>query len=292
MYLTVPRLVKYMMTTICHMHQSSVDPVVCQNLRNALEQSGRSAYSVATSIGHAPNWLYRVLNGKSGILLPTLREVADELGVTVGSLVDPPRSVIDEGVAPGGLVVYEDSEAQSIRAIGNASRRIGEATEAVNNRYSQMLSHIEAAKSGPLVDSLAQVSKLLQVSTDYLLGLTNDPTPTRPNMADAVLFFQDRDPPRPRKILLAVKTIAEEAPVVSHLRYLMGRTQADLGLLAMGDEVHQGVRDAAATAGMYHSKLLDREFPRIQVCALPDLLSGHGFDLPPLLREVEIVARV
>ncbi len=74
------------------MHQSSVDSIVAENIKTALRRSGRSAYSVATAIGHAPNWLYRVVNQDAGILLPTLREVADELGITVGSLVDPPSS--------------------------------------------------------------------------------------------------------------------------------------------------------------------------------------------------------
>ena len=73
------------------MPQSSIDAVVAANLRERLKASGKSAYAVATALGHAPNWLYRVVEGKSGILLPTLREVAEELGVTAGSLVDPPE---------------------------------------------------------------------------------------------------------------------------------------------------------------------------------------------------------
>ena len=73
------------------MPQSSVDAVVAQNLRETLRASGRSAYAVATALGHAPNWLYRVVNGESGILIPTLREVAEELGVSAGSLIDPPE---------------------------------------------------------------------------------------------------------------------------------------------------------------------------------------------------------
>ena len=75
------------------MPQSSVDPVVAQNLRETLKASGRSAYAVAMSLGHAPNWLYRVINGESGILIPTLREVAEELGVPAGSLLDGPAEI-------------------------------------------------------------------------------------------------------------------------------------------------------------------------------------------------------
>ena len=74
------------------MPKSSVDPIVSENLKDALRRSGRTAYSVATALGYAPNGLYQVLTGKNGILLPTLREVAQELGVSVGELVDPPGS--------------------------------------------------------------------------------------------------------------------------------------------------------------------------------------------------------
>ena len=72
------------------MPQSSIDPIVAENLRALLKKKGRSAYSVATAVDHAPNWLYRVIKEEAGILLPTLREVAGELGVSVGDLVDPP----------------------------------------------------------------------------------------------------------------------------------------------------------------------------------------------------------
>ena len=77
------------------MPQSSVDQIVAANLGECLKANGKSAYAVATALGHAPNWLYRVVNGQAGILLPTLREVAEELGVTVGSLVDRPEDQAD-----------------------------------------------------------------------------------------------------------------------------------------------------------------------------------------------------
>ena len=89
------------------MPQSSVDPVVAANLREFLKASGKSAYAVATALGHAPNWLYRVINGESGILLPTLREVAEELEVTVGSLVDRPEDRILGSVDTVELVEVE-----------------------------------------------------------------------------------------------------------------------------------------------------------------------------------------
>lgn len=70
------------------MPQSSVDPVVAGNVRLALQRSGRSPKDIALALGHAPNWLYRVIREETGILLPGLRQLAMELGVPVGALVE------------------------------------------------------------------------------------------------------------------------------------------------------------------------------------------------------------
>ena len=82
------------------MPKSSIDPIVIENLRNALEKSGRSAYSVAKALGYAPNGLYQVLKGKNGILLPTLREIAAELGKSVSELVDHPTPAASRNANP------------------------------------------------------------------------------------------------------------------------------------------------------------------------------------------------
>ena len=67
-----------------------MDPLVAENIRRALQMTGRSAYSVAVAMGHAPNWLYQVLSGKAGLLVPTLRALAEELHLPAGALIDPP----------------------------------------------------------------------------------------------------------------------------------------------------------------------------------------------------------
>ena len=77
------------------MPKSSIDPIVARNLRTALKRRRRSAYSVATALGHPSNWLYQILNGKSGLLIPSLREIAEELGVSMGSLVDDGQDIPD-----------------------------------------------------------------------------------------------------------------------------------------------------------------------------------------------------
>ncbi len=48
-----------------------------------------------------------------------------------------------------------------------------------------MISHVENNRTGLVRDGLIQAARVLGVSTDYLLGLTDDPTPAA-----------DRDTPR------------------------------------------------------------------------------------------------
>ena len=64
------------------MPKTSIDPIVARNLQTALERRGRSAYSVANALGHPPNWLYQVIREKAGLLIPSLRKIAEELGLT------------------------------------------------------------------------------------------------------------------------------------------------------------------------------------------------------------------
>ena len=72
------------------MPTTSIDPVVAKNLKDTLKRIGRSGYSVAVALRRPPNWLYQITSGKYSISIAALREVADEIGVPVSSLIDPP----------------------------------------------------------------------------------------------------------------------------------------------------------------------------------------------------------
>ena len=93
-------------------HSASIDPVVAKNLKALLQQKGRTPYSLATAVGCAPNWLYRVVNMERGIMLPMLRKVAEELGVSLGELVDPPKEILN-GVVAESQAHYGDQQLAS-----------------------------------------------------------------------------------------------------------------------------------------------------------------------------------
>lgn len=60
----------------------------------------------------------------------------------------------------------------------------------------EMISAYEAGKNLPSADKLIKLAKYLDTSTDYLLGLTNDPTPirlfNRSNLTETEIEFLSR----------------------------------------------------------------------------------------------------
>lgn len=63
--------------------------MLAANIKAAVEHSGRSQYDVSLGLGRSPNYLNRIVNGRKGITHAGLRELAAELGTSVGALVDP-----------------------------------------------------------------------------------------------------------------------------------------------------------------------------------------------------------
>ena len=61
----------------------------------------------------------------------------------------------------------------------------GKLADAMGDRYDRtMISHVETGRSGLVADGMASAAQTLNVSTDYLLGLSEDPTPGGQVIAD------------------------------------------------------------------------------------------------------------
>ena len=195
------------------MPRSSVDTIVAQNLKDLLKKKGRSAYAVATALGYAPNGLYQVLTGRNGMLLPTLREVAQELGVSVGELVDPPGERGTSVHAPitktsmYGIaeprVTYDLGDSSDRGCMGSAERlkkarqesglTLEKVAEAVNTSFNTIWRY-EAGHhhpSGPMLYALATLygkpvdwfflddlgNKIAEPKVTYQLGDSSDTRP-------------------------------------------------------------------------------------------------------------------
>ena len=61
----------------------------------------------------------------------------------------------------------------------------------------------------------------------------------------------------------------------------MEREKADLGLFITLEEPTRDMRTEAASAGFYHSEIWQRDYPRMQIRTIAELLEGQAFDIPP-----------
>jgi hypothetical protein len=60
------------------------------------------------------------------------------------------------------------------------------------------------------------------------------------------------------------------------------REQAEIGVLITMKESTQPMRAEAAGAGFYHSPGWNREYPKLQILTVAELLEGKGIDMPPI----------
>ena len=98
---------------------------------------------------------------------------------------------------------------------------------------------------------------------------------------DGLIYFVDGPRRAARKIVLQVKG---GSVTVSQIRELVGvveREKAAMGLFISLQEPTRPMESAAVASGFYHSELWQRDFPKIQIRTIAQLLAGEGFDLPP-----------
>jgi transcriptional regulator with XRE-family HTH domain len=84
----------------------------------------------------------------------------------------------------------------------------------------EMIARYETQKSFPNIDTLVKISKILNVTTDYLLGLTDDPQFEQP-----VLIAAQRTEGMPPGSEERLEEIIQEA--VRKIRKLSGRPEKD-----------------------------------------------------------------
>ena len=91
---------------------------------------------------------------------------------------------------------------------------------------------------------------------------------------DGVIMFADDHTGKLKRCLVQVKSGKVKSGDVRDLRGTMEREGAELGLFVTLDSSTQDMRKEAAQAGMYLSEGWQREYPRVQIATIGDLLAG------------------
>ena len=98
---------------------------------------------------------------------------------------------------------------------------------------------------------------------------------------DGLLYFIDGPKRSPQKIVVQVKGGHVTVSQVRDLMAVVEREKAALGLFISLDPPTAPMRTEAASGGFFHSDLWQRDFPKIQLRTIGEMLAGNGFDLPP-----------
>ena len=122
---------------------------------------------------------------------------------------------------------------------------------------------------------------------------------------DGLLYFYETDPSQTgRKSGLKTESVHREKIIVQvkgggtgakDVRDLIGTVEnqkAVAGILITLDKPTQPMRDEAATAGRYESRLWQKDYPKIQIVTIAGLLDGTKInDAPAQLNPFAMVAR-
>ena len=97
---------------------------------------------------------------------------------------------------------------------------------------------------------------------------------------DGVVYFIDGPRRSPQKAIVQVKSGKVSSPLIRDLKGTVEREKAALGLFITLEEPTRDMRTEAVSAGFYHSDVWQRDFPKLQIRTVAELLDGRAFELP------------
>jgi DNA modification methylase len=99
---------------------------------------------------------------------------------------------------------------------------------------------------------------------------------------DGRIFFHDEaDTTKTKQVVLQVKAGHVSVRDVRDLRGVLDREKAEIGVLISLEEPTKPMRREAADTGFYRSPGYHKDYPRLQVLTIGELLAGGGIDMPP-----------
>jgi hypothetical protein len=101
---------------------------------------------------------------------------------------------------------------------------------------------------------------------------------------DGRLFFHDNPKGATSQVIFSVKAGKVQAPYVRDLVGVINREEAQIGVLISLNEATGPMRAEAASAGLYTSPYDGRNYPRIQLLTVADLLDGRRIEMPAAMQ--------
>ena len=109
---------------------------------------------------------------------------------------------------------------------------------------------------------------------------------------DGIVHFIDGPRRTLRRAVVQVKGGRVSSPQIRDLKGVIEREKAAMGLFITLHEPTREMLTEAVTAGHYRSDLWRRDYPKLQIRTVRQLLEGQGFDLPTSQSSYQRAARV
>jgi len=96
---------------------------------------------------------------------------------------------------------------------------------------------------------------------------------------DGVIIFPDERPTRAKRAVVQVKSGHVHVKDIRELKDIASRNA--MGIFITLEPPTREMRTEAVSAGYYHSPLWERDYPKIQILTIEELLAGITVDIPP-----------
>jgi len=97
---------------------------------------------------------------------------------------------------------------------------------------------------------------------------------------DGRLFFHDDESGKTRQIIFSVKGGAVNVAHVRDLNGVLKREGAEMGVIISARKPTSAMRKEASAADVYRSEAFGKNYPKVQILTVEDLLNGKKIDMP------------
>ncbi len=98
---------------------------------------------------------------------------------------------------------------------------------------------------------------------------------------DGIIMFLDDPKQKPKKLIVQVKSGHVKSGDLRDLKGTLDREQAAIGVFLTLEPATKEMQREAVSAGLYHSPNWNKDYPKLQILTIEDLLNGASVQMPP-----------